>query len=69
MERYEGLWRSKAYEFLIRDFENATSRLCPKGQAEGCIRSDLDADALALMVGSLQIGLTMQQLVDPTMNL
>jgi AcrR family transcriptional regulator len=40
-----------------------------KGQAEGCIRSDLDADAAAMMVGSLQLGLSMQLLVDPTMNL
>jgi AcrR family transcriptional regulator len=40
-----------------------------KGQAAGCIRSDLDADAAALMVGSLQLGLSMQLLVDPTMNL
>jgi AcrR family transcriptional regulator len=40
-----------------------------KGQAEGRIRSDLDADAAALMVGSLQLGLSMQLLVDPTMNI
>jgi len=40
-----------------------------KGQAEGHIRSDLDADAAALMVGSLQLGLSMQLLVDPTMNI
>lgn len=40
-----------------------------KGQADGCIRSDLDADAAALMVGSLQLGLSMQLLVDPTINL
>ena len=40
-----------------------------RGQAEGCVRSDLDADAAALMVGSLQLGLSMQLLVDPTMNL
>jgi len=40
-----------------------------KGQAAGCIRSDLDADAAALMVGSLQLGLSMQLLVDPSMNL
>jgi AcrR family transcriptional regulator len=40
-----------------------------RGQAEGCIRPDLDADAAALMVGSLQLGLSMQLLVDPTMNL
>jgi len=40
-----------------------------QGQAEGRIRSDLDADAAALMVGSLQMGLSMQLLVDPTMDL
>jgi AcrR family transcriptional regulator len=40
-----------------------------RGKAEGCVRSDLDADAAALMVGSLQLGLSMQLLVDPTMNL
>jgi len=52
--------------------EQVRSRLrdyVQKGQAEGCIRSDLDADAAALMVGSLQLGLSMQLLVDPTMNL
>jgi AcrR family transcriptional regulator len=40
-----------------------------KGQAEGCIRADLDADAAVLMVGSLQLGLSMQLLVDPTLDL
>lgn len=40
-----------------------------KGQAEGDIRRDLDADAAALMVGSLLLGLSMQLLVDPNMNL
>jgi AcrR family transcriptional regulator len=40
-----------------------------KGQAEGRIRRDLDADAAALMVGSLQLGLAMQMLVDPAMDL
>jgi AcrR family transcriptional regulator len=40
-----------------------------KGQAEGGIRPEIDADAVALMVGSLQLGLSIQLLVDPTMNL
>ena len=40
-----------------------------RGQAEGHIRPDLDADAAALMVGGLELGLSMQLLVDPTLNL
>ena len=40
-----------------------------KGQAQGDIRPEIDADAIALMVGSLQLGLSMQMLVDPSMNL
>ncbi len=40
-----------------------------RGQAEGGVRPDLDADAAALMVGSLQLGLSLQMIVDPTMNL
>lgn len=40
-----------------------------KGQAEGEIRQDIDVEAAALMIGSLQLGLSMQLLVDPTMDL
>ena len=40
-----------------------------KGQAEGAIRREIDADAAALMIGSLLFGLSMQLLIDPTMNL
>ncbi|MES2032853.1 MAG: TetR/AcrR family transcriptional regulator [Pseudomonadota bacterium] len=40
-----------------------------RGQAEGTIRADLDADAAALMVGSLLLGLSVQSLVDPAMDL
>jgi AcrR family transcriptional regulator len=52
--------------------ENVGTRLrdhVRKGQAEGRIRSDLDAETAALMIGSLQLGLSMQLLVDPTLNL
>ena len=45
------------------------SALVSKGQAEGGIRPEIDADAAALMVGSLQLGLAMQLLVDPNMDL
>jgi AcrR family transcriptional regulator len=40
-----------------------------KGQAEGDIRGEIDADAAALMIGSLLFGLSMQVLIDPAMNL
>ncbi len=40
-----------------------------KGQAEGAIRREIDADAAALMIGSLLFGLSMQSLIDPAMNL
>jgi len=39
-----------------------------RGQAEGQIRPDLDPTAAALMVGSQLLGLSMQVLVDPTMD-
>ena len=40
-----------------------------KGQADGSIRAGLDADSAALMIGSLQLGLSIQLLVDPLMDL
>lgn len=40
-----------------------------RGQDEGAIRPDLDPDAAALMVGSLLLGLSVQCLVDPAMDL
>jgi len=40
-----------------------------RGQAEGDIRREIDADAAALMIGSLLLGLSMQLLVDPDMNI
>ncbi len=43
--------------------------LVEKGQTQGEIRPEVDADAIALMVGSLQLGLAIQMLVDPSMNL
>ena len=40
-----------------------------RGQAEGCIRRDVDADSAALMAGSLLFGLSMQALTDPEMKI
>ena len=39
------------------------------GQKEGDISPEIDADSAALIVGSLQLGLAMQLLVDPKMNM
>lgn len=49
--------------------ERRLEALVQKGQDEGDIRREIDADAAALMIGSLLLGLSMQLLVDPTMNL
>ena len=49
--------------------ERHLEALVQRGQAEGGIRPEIDADAAALMVGSLLLGLSMQLLIDPKMNL
>lgn len=43
--------------------------LVERGQADGTIRRPIDPTAAALMIGSLQLGLSMQLLVDPAMNI
>jgi AcrR family transcriptional regulator len=43
--------------------------LLERGQAEGDVRADIDADAGALMIGSLLLGLSIQWLVDPAMDI
>ncbi|NQE60665.1 TetR/AcrR family transcriptional regulator [Caulobacter sp. RHG1] len=40
-----------------------------RGQEEGVVRTGLNADAAALMVGSLLLGLSTQLLIDPAMDL
>ena len=49
--------------------ERQLEALVLRGQAEGNIRRELDPDAVALMTGSLLLGLSMQQLVDPNLDL
>jgi AcrR family transcriptional regulator len=48
--------------------EHRLEALVLKGQKEGDIRREIDADAAALMIGSLLLGLSMQLLVDPSTN-
>jgi AcrR family transcriptional regulator len=43
--------------------------LVMRGQAEGDVRADIDPDAGALMIGGLLLGLSIQWLVDPAMDL
>jgi AcrR family transcriptional regulator len=43
--------------------------LIAKGQGDGSIRSGIDPDAAARMVGGLRVGVAMQLLVDPSMDL
>lgn len=49
--------------------EHRLEALVLRGQQEGDIRREIDADAAALMIGSLLLGLSMQLLVDPATNL
>lgn len=40
-----------------------------RGQADGTVSRDLDAEAAALMIGSLLLGVSTQWLIDPTTDL
>jgi AcrR family transcriptional regulator len=40
-----------------------------QAQSEGSLRKELDPDAVATLIGSLQLGIAMQLLVDPTTRL
>lgn len=52
-----------------KDVEVRLEALFLRGQAQGVIRAGLNADAAALMVGALLLGLSTQLLVDPGMDL
>lgn len=49
--------------------ERRLEAIVQRGQAEGSIRPEINPDAAALMIGSLLLGLSMQLLIDPQMNL
>jgi AcrR family transcriptional regulator len=59
----------KAFAAEHQRVEHRLEALVVKGQAQGDIRREIDADAAALMIGSLLLGLSMQLLVDPATNL
>ncbi|MEZ6010539.1 MAG: helix-turn-helix domain-containing protein [Hyphomonas sp.] len=44
-------------------------RIIERGQEEGSIRADADADATALMAGCALIGIRMQNLIDPATDI
>jgi len=52
-----------------RWFERRMETMIRRGQDSGSIRSDLDANAAALMIGSLLLGISTQTQVDPSMDL
>jgi len=52
-----------------KEVETRLEALFLRGQAEGVIRQGLNADAAALMVGALLLGLSTQMLVDPGLDL
>ncbi|WP_419251921.1 TetR/AcrR family transcriptional regulator [Caulobacter sp. ErkDOM-YI] len=52
-----------------KEVETRLEAMFLRGQAEGVIREGLNADAAALMVGALLLGLSTQMLVDPGLDL
>lgn len=57
---------------FARSHERAKAQLVDlirRGQKEGVIRRDVDADSGALMIGSLLLGLSMQSLIDPALKI
>ena len=44
-------------------------QIIERGQADGSIRADADADAAALMTGCSLIGIRMQSLIDPNTDI
>ena len=52
-----------------KEVETRLGAMFLRGQAEGVIRPGLNADAAALMVGALLLGLSTQMLVDPGLDL
>jgi len=52
-----------------KEVETRLEAMFLRGQAEGVIRQGLNADAAALMVGALLLGLSTQMLVDPGLDL
>ncbi len=52
-----------------KDVEERLEALFLRGQADGSVRIGLNADAAALMVGALLLGLSTQMLVEPGLDL
>lgn len=58
-----------AFAAVHEGVEHRLEALIRRGQAEGAIRAQLDPKAAALTVGSLLLGLSLQLIIDPQMNL
>lgn len=56
---------AEAHEAVAQRLEE----LVLAGKSAGTVRTDVDANAVALMIGSLLFGLSMQLLLDPTFDL
>lgn len=57
-----------AFAATHAEVEARLRRWIARGQAEGTIRRELDPGAAALMIGCLMFGLSMQLLVDPSVD-
>jgi len=59
----------EAFRGVHADVEAQLEAWLTRGQREGAIRSDIEAGSVALMIGCLVFGVSMQLLVDPDMDL
>lgn len=57
-----------AFAATHAEVEAKLHRWIERGQAEGAIRRELDPGAAALMIGCLMFGMSMQLLVDPSVD-
>ena len=64
--------QSELRELFAASHERAKLQLMAivqRGQLDGSIRAEIDSEAAALMVGSLLVGIAVQALADPSMDL
>jgi AcrR family transcriptional regulator len=61
--------RREVFKVEHRRVRTRLAALVERGQADGSIRREMDADAAAVIIGGLQLGMSVHLLVDPQTDL
>jgi AcrR family transcriptional regulator len=61
--------RREVFKVEHRRVRTRLAALVERGQADGSIRREMDADAAAIIIGGLQLGMSVHLLVDPQTDL